>query len=217
MKRVIVFLVFLLTTTHALKAQSDADYQPVIKMLGKNLDLVQGKTLEGYRKSLLANNFKDITQESNRNEKNLVIMEGISKGMTMTYEIFHLKDGRIYELVLSLDSDKENKYKPDVKLMAQRIAFNNVSNALYKELGKPNISIMDWKEPYTQADWEDHAKTAAALINHKLLILFGYASAKYDKTEYEGEPSLYISLDPLLRIRMGVKDVELYKLYKNEN
>jgi len=217
MKRVLVFLL-LFTAIQNVKAQTEKDYPPIIRAVGNAMNLEKGKTLNEFRQSLLNSNHTDITQDVKPDAKNVCIMEGTNKGLTTTYEIYYLGDGRIYELVVSLDTDKEGKYRdrPDVKLQVQRIAFNNISNSLHKEFGKPTISIMDWEEPYTKKDWEDPVRTAAALMSNKLFILFAYVSSKYKDTEYKDEPSIYISLDPLMRVRMGVKDVELYKLLKKD-
>jgi|GEM_PF-4917333 hypothetical protein len=134
----------------------------------------------------------------------------------MTYELYYLPDGRIYEIVLSIDSDKERKQPVDVTMMVQKIAFNNVCNSLSTELGSPTISAFDWDPPYSKADWEDDLKTASALANNKLFVYFGYVSSQYADTPYKDEASVYVTLDPLLRVRMGVKDVELFKLAKED-
>lgn len=186
-------------------------------MVGSSMDLEKGKTLATFRKQLSDIQYKDITQILKPSIKNICVMEKTGSGVTYTYEILYLEDGRIYEIILSVDSDKEGKYSKDVKMAAQKIAFNNATKRMQDELGMPNISIMDWDEPFSRKDWEDDNRTAAALMSNKLFIFFGYASSKYANTEYKDEASVYIMLDPLLRLRLGVKDVELYKLSKKDH
>lgn len=214
MKKVLLFLFVLVASQFSVLAKKNIEYQPVIKLAGNALDLRNGKNLTEFRAQLEKAGYKDITAVLKPKVKNVLVMEGNNKGATNTFELYYLPDGRIYEIVMSVDSDKDRKYSRSVTMQVQKIAFNNVSNALYKELGSPEIKEMQWDEPYTQADWEDHAKTAEALASNKLFVFFGYVSSKYLNTEYKDEPTIYITLDPLLRVRMGVKDIELFKLHK---
>ncbi len=177
------------------------------------MDLEKGKTLTEFSDYLIKNKFQDVTDVIKPKIKNVRILETInSQGVATTYELYYLKDGRIYELVMSIDSDRETKYGVGVKMAVQRIAFNKVSNKIHEELGSTTISVMDWEEPYSQEDWLKDDRAAAALAENKLFIFFGYVSDKYKGTSMEDEPSVYITMDPFLRVRIGVKDIELAKL-----
>jgi hypothetical protein len=179
MKKLLAFLVFLFVLQVSVHASPEGDYPPVINMKGKVMDLRTGKTLETFRQQLLDAHYKDITEVLKPKLKNVCVMEGYNKNVAITYEIYYLPDGRIYELVMSMDTDKEGKENVYTKMTMQKIAFNNISNALYKELGSPTISEMQWDAPYTSKDWEDAERTAAALTSNKLFIFFGYVPTKY--------------------------------------
>lgn len=197
-------------------AQEKKTYKPVVKSIHKILDLESEKKLYDLKKMLLEADFKDVTQIIKPSINNVCILENIANGASIIIELYFLPDQRIYEIGIRIDGDKELRYGIDVKMFAQKIGFNNVSKKMVQELGMPNISVMDWDDPYSSKDWDDDTKTAKALMTNKLFIFFGFVSSEYENTEFENEASIYLSIDPLLRINVGVKDVELYKLLKTK-
>ncbi|AWO00326.1 hypothetical protein DLD77_00685 [Chitinophaga alhagiae] len=199
-------LLLLLQT--AVYAQSPKEYKPVIRSFGTLMDLENSKSLEPYSQKLLAAGFRDVTDSVKPKISNVRLLERVQRGASTMYELYYLPDGRIYELVMSIDGDKSTRYGAATKMGAQKIAFNKVSNTIYKELGSPTMSAMEWEQPYSRADWEDDARTAAALMQNKLFVFFGYVSDRYKGTD---DASVYITLDPFLRVRIGVKDIELSK------